>query len=281
MTVFISIVFLYCPFIYAFNIPSMIVPQVTFSGMKSTSLRKVFLLAGLAIMTTFQLSATNTSGDSVRIQYPHTLKVNLASTLFKKISLAYEYQIDDNWSVLAGGGYRFNGDIPDLAGFSRLHVEDGSNGMRGYTGTLSTRYRIRPCHCEGPAGFYAGAYVTTTYLWGKMAVTYNTGNELVDVTADASLREMGIGLQLGYQFVFWDRVTLDLMFMGPRRSHHRLDLALESQYAEQVIPIIQEEINKRLEQFGIDPLEIDRDASSKTTFGSTNFRYSISIGFMF
>lgn len=259
----------------------MIIPQNTTIHLNKRRIRKGLILAACMCMTSLHVFSRDPVNDSTGMAFPNAAKLNLASAFFNKVSLAYERQINDKWSVLAGGGYRFGGKIPELAGFSVLQMKSSSRGMKGYTFSAATRYRIRPCDCKGPAGFYAGAYVTSTYLWGDLVVAYSSGEQLIDVAGEASLREVGIGLQLGYQFVFWDRLIVDLMFMGPRRSYHRLNLSLESQYAAEVIPVIQEEINKRLRQFGIDPLEIEPDASTRTSFGSTNFRYAVSIGFRF
>jgi hypothetical protein len=108
-----------------------------------------------------------------------------------------------------------------------------------------------------------------------------TGTRYIDVGGAGDLMEYGIGLELGYQFVFRERWIVDLMFMGPRSSFQQLRLVLDSQFAEDVIPQIEEELNDKLAWFGMGPVSIPTDAEAKVNFGFTNFRYSLSIGFLF
>ena len=95
------------------------------------------------------------------------------------------------------------------------------------------------------------------------------------------MQEYGVGLQLGYQFTIKKRLIIDLLFMGPRTSFQRLKLELDSQFASEIIPRIEEEINERLDWWGMDPISIPTDANAVIDFRFPNFRYAIGIGFLF
>jgi hypothetical protein len=95
------------------------------------------------------------------------------------------------------------------------------------------------------------------------------------------LREYGIGLQVGYQFTVRDRFVVDLMFFGPRRATNRLNLDLESDYAEEVIELLEEELNNLLDNVGIDPVSLTVSTEPRFNFGFNYFRYGISIGYKF
>ena len=58
-------------------------------------------------------------------------------------------------------------------------------------------------------------------------------------------------------------------------------MELDSQFAEEVIPLIEDEINKRLEWWGMDPISIPTDAAVETAFRFNNFMYTVSVGYMF
>jgi hypothetical protein len=60
------------------------------------------------------------------------------------------------------------------------------------------------------------------------------------------MQEYGLGLQLGYQFVIKKRLLVDLMFMGPRTSFQRLKMEMNSDFASEIIPLIEQEIKKGL-----------------------------------
>jgi hypothetical protein len=214
--------------------------------------------------------------------YKNTIKVNGAGVLLNNASLLYERDLKKNWSMMLGAGYRWGGDIPKAFGLGSVVVTSNSKGLRGYSITPEVRYYFNYCECGGPrTGFYAGIYGRFTRLYGDLAFNVWNGSEYIDVGAAGGLREFGGGIQLGYQFVFKKRFVIDLMFAGPRRSHLKVDLALESDFIEDAIPLIEEEINKRLAWFGKEPISLDMHPEVEHTFGFTNFRYALGIGYRF
>jgi hypothetical protein len=222
---------------------------------------------------------SQTSTDST---FKNTLKLNGAAVLLNNISLLYERDVKKNWTVQLGAGYRWGGGIPKALGLDDVVVSSSTRGIRGYSVSPELRYYFNYCDCGGPkTGFYAGLYARHTRLWGDTRINVWNGSDYVDVGGLSNLREFGGGLQLGYQFVFKGRFVVDLMFAGPRRSHMRLDLELESDFIEEAIPVIEEEINKRLEWFGKDPITLDVHPEVSYSFGFTNFRYAVGIGYRF
>ncbi|MEN8203625.1 MAG: DUF3575 domain-containing protein [Bacteroidota bacterium] len=214
--------------------------------------------------------------------YKNTIKLNGAAIMFNKASLLYERDLRKNWSVILGAGYRWGGNIPGVFGLGDVVVTSNTRGFRGYSISPELRYYFNYCDCGGPhTGFYAGLYGRYTKFYGNVQFNIWNGTDYVDVGGAGNLREFGGGLQLGYQFVFKKRFVVDLMFAGPRRSHMRMDLSLESEFIEDVIPVIEEEINKRLAWFGKDPISIDIHPEVNFNFGFTNFRYAVAIGYRF
>ncbi|MCK4881121.1 MAG: hypothetical protein KAS82_10685 [Bacteroidales bacterium] len=90
-----------------------------------------------------------------------------------------------------------------------------------------------------------------------------------------------MGLQIGYQLIFKERFLVDFMFAGPRLSTNRIRFTLDSDDVEALVPIIEEEINKRLDWLGMDPISINPSPEIETNFGFKNFRYAIGIGILF
>ena len=56
--------------------------------------------------------------------------------------------------------------------------------------------------------------------------------------------------------------------------------SIESDYLDELVPAIEEEINRRLDLLGIDPISIDPSSEMKANFGYRNFRYCIGIGIL-
>ena len=118
-------------------------------------------------------------------------------------------------------------------------------------------------------------------MYGDLGFRFWNGTEYIDATGYGDLHELGLGAQLGYQLTIRKRLAIDLMFMGPRRSLQWLELDLESEYMHELVPLIEEAINRRLEAVGADPIAIPTEASSNLRFWFTNFRYTICIGYRF
>jgi len=214
--------------------------------------------------------------------YKNTIKLNGAAVILNNASLLYERDLRKNWSVMLGAGYRWGGDIPKAFGLGSVVVTSKSTGLRGFSLTPELRYYFNFCECGGPrTGFYAGLYGRYIRLYGDLKFNVWNGSDFIDVGAAGNLREFGGGLQLGYQFVIKKRFVVDLMFAGPRRSHFKMELNLESEFIEDAIPLIEEEINKRLAWFGKDPISLDIHPDVSHTFGFTNFRYAVAIGYRF
>ncbi len=74
---------------------------------------------------------------------------------------------------------------------------------------------------------------------------------------------------------------VDFMFAGPRLTRDKIGFTIDSDYMEDLIPIIEEEINKRLEWLGKDPVTLNQSTEIEAKFGFGNFRYGIAIGILF
>lgn len=240
------------------------------------------LLLSMPVISQSGLDSTGMEPALSDPVYKNTIKLNGAAIIFHTVSLLYERDLKKNWSVLLGSGYRWGGDIPKVFGLGHVVVTSSTRGLRGYSISPELRYYFNYCECGGPrTGFYAGLYGRYTRFYGDLHFNVWDGTKYMDVGAAGNLREFGVGLQLGYQFVFKKRFVVDLMFAGPRRSQLKMDLELESEFIENVIPVIEDEINKRLEWFGKDPISLDMHPEVSHKFGFTNFRYSVAIGYRF
>lgn len=240
--------------------------------------RKSFIVLSLTII----LSAPVQSQPGSDTLYKNTVKINSVAIALNNISLLYERELNPHWSVTLGAGYRWGGSLPKAFGLGDVIVSSSTKGLRGYSFTPEVRYYFNFCGCgSGQTGFYAGAYGRYTRFYGDLTFNVWNGSDYVDVGGAGNFRELGLGLQLGYQFVFAKRFTVDLMFAGPRRSFNKLELSLDSRYLEEVIPLIEEEINQRLEWLGMDPISIDAQPEVEAKFGFTNFRYGVGIGYRF
>lgn len=241
-------------------------------------------LAATAQVDTTQVDTTQVdiTQDKTLQVYRNGLKLNAMGLVFHNVSLLYERSLNEHLTLQVGTGYRWGGDLPKVFGLGDLIVSSNTRGLRGYHITPELRYYFNFCECgDSPAGFYTGLYTRYTQYYGDLNFHFWTGTEYMDAAVVSNISEMGAGIQLGYQFVFKKRFSVDFMFAGPRFSTYRLKCSIDSDYAAELAPIIEEEINRRLEWLGMDPITISPSAEIDTRVGFRNFRYAVSFGFMF
>jgi hypothetical protein len=240
--------------------------------------KKVLLCILLALLFTFTATAQE---RSVPV-YRNAVKLNVIGLALHNVSLFYERSLNDHWTLQAGTGYRWGGGLPKVFGMGDLIVSSKTTGLRGYHISPELRYYFNFCECESsPSGLYTGLYTRYTKYYGDLNFHYWTDTEYADAAVASNFSEMGVGIQIGYQFIFKKRFSVDFMFAGPRLSTYRLKCSIDSDYAEELTPIIEEEINRRLEWLGMDPITITPSAEIDTRVGFRNFRYALAFGFMF
>jgi len=220
--------------------------------------------------------------DSIVPDYKNIVKVNTAALLLSNVSLLYERKLNEHWSVLAGAGYRWGGSVPKALGLGEVIVSSSTSGITGFSITPEIRYYFNFCECGGfPSGLYTGLYGRYTKFYGDLTFNVWNGSEYYQALVSSNLREFGGGLQLGYQFIFKQRWTVDFMFAGPRLSTYKFKADLESDDLEALVDAIEEEINKLRESIGMDPVSIDPSTELEANFGFINFRYAIGFGILF
>ena len=214
----------------------------------------------------------------------NALKLNTMALILNNGSFIYERNLRGPWSIQAGAGYRYGGGVPKVLGLGDLILTSETKGIKGYSFTPEVRYYFRNCEClASMAGLYLGLYTRYTKFFGDLSFHYWTGSEYIDLLSASSYRELGMGFQLGYQLAIKKRFLVDFMFAGPRLSTSKIRCTIDSDYLDELVPAIEEEINKRLEWLGQDPVSVDLLESNtvEARFGFKSFRYGISIGYLF
>lgn len=202
----------------------------------------------------------------------------------RNLSISYERLISNNMSLSLQLGYLR---VPKLLDDTLLNLvaisersRDGLNIALDYRYYPGARNR-RPA----PDGLYIGAYVSYYGIRFKntMDVLYTTVDQGGGLNGRIDV--VNLGLELGYQFIFWKRLSLDLLLFGPSVTYMHGYLEISGDLDKDQIQNIDKEIvDKLLNRF---PLlgtlfnsETLKFTGSRTNFGAL-FRYSIQIGFHF
>lgn len=227
------------------------------------------------------------AADPDTLLYKNVLKVNITAPVLwgsGNYILEYERLLTPKVSARVGLGYRsfpkfLDREKGDSAFIIRDHINHGGLGAS----VDMKYYLLKENKYPAPRGIYIGPFVSyfSTHFENSFHIQHI---DPASFTVDTRFKVLGVGFQLGYQFLFWDRVALDLCLVGPSASWYyaslnadaSLDLAEHEFY---------EEFQKRFgEQYPIinllaEDLSIDRKGRlSKITYG---YRYYISIGIAF
>ncbi|MEI7501207.1 MAG: DUF3575 domain-containing protein [Bacteroidota bacterium] len=202
----------------------------------------------------------------------------------KNITFSYERILSPRQSISLELGYLefprlFDDTIINLVNITS-HQKKGINVTLEYRFYL-TKLNVRPI----PAGLYIGPYLT---YYGYQ---FKNGLDLMHPSADPNGMIKGnywsfnLGLELGYQFVFWKRWTLDLVMFGPSASYFGGETEITGELSLEQIKAINEALYKKL----IDRFPVMEYLSVDKTFKQTGkldilrmgFRYLVQIGFHF
>lgn len=201
----------------------------------------------------------------------------------RNFTLSYERLIRNNQSVAIQLGYlvipRFFDTLVSL-----VKVEDFKR--RGVNIAVDYRYypqfrNRRPA----PDGLYIGGYLSYYGFRFNNNIDIMATSEVNDGNMRGSLNMVNLGFELGYQFIFWKRFSVDLLMFGPSLSIYSRRLELTGDLTEADFEKIDEELAKKLmDRFPV--LGYLFGGETATFSGSnvkigTGFRYSIQIGYHF
>ena len=140
---------------------------------------------------------------------------------------------------------------------------------------------------NAPRGIYIGPYYSYNYFEKKNTwlLKSGSGGNTESVESKTSLVVNTVGFEMGYQFIFWKRVSLDMVVVGPGIAAYNLKTSLGTNLPEADRQKFFENLNQALADkfpgysYVIGEEEFQKKGSAKTTgFG---FRYMIMIGFRF
>jgi len=191
-------------------------------------LKTILLTIILVVIIGFQsLYALDT--DSLKI-HKNIIRWNITPMFVvgpKSVVLGYERVFNNSQSASVNIGYLEKAPYVNAEGEAIQFFDQSKNG--GFDISIDYRFYFKKRNkYPAPDGLYWGPYTSYYQLWQDASINL-IDNDIIKNTANysSSFRMINIGVQLGYQFVFKKRFTLDLMLVGPSFSHYRFDMALD------------------------------------------------------
>jgi hypothetical protein len=147
----------------------------------------------------------------------NSIMINLSNPMLisnKFQIIGYERILPNNQSFTVNVGIfsipKFRGDLADSLGLNTDYKDKGFHFSTDYRFYLKKENKY-----AAPRGVYLAPYYTYNHLNRENSWNVENDGIIDEVYTNLNLNIHTIGAELGYQFVFWDRVALDLILMGP------------------------------------------------------------------
>jgi hypothetical protein len=202
----------------------------------------------------------------------------------RNITISYERLIKRNMSVALQVGYLL---FPKLTGDTIAKIISLTTSQK-YGVNIAADYRYYPMarnRRSAPDGLYIGGYLSYYGFNFKNNFEFVKNDIIQNGAFEGKLRIGNLGFELGYQFLFWKRVSLDLLLFGPSISYYSGTFQMSGSLDQEEIDNIDDElVNKLLNRF---PLlktifsgETLKFSGTRNSFNA-GLRYSIQLGIAF
>jgi hypothetical protein len=230
-------------------------------------------------------------GLQVTAQYAgkkNTAYVNVTNPLLfgsKAFIIGYERVIGKHQSISVNIGRMSLPKFGKGADNDSVSLQRNSNDKGLH---LSAEYRFYLAgenKYEAPRGVYIGPYYSYNHFSRSNDWLLNTTSFTGDVNSDLGLTINTVGVEFGYQFVFWKRLSLDLILFGPGIASYKVKTSLNTTLSAEEEALFFEKLNGYLQDkipgynMVIKEGDFKRTGSTNTT--SFGFRYMVNIGFRF
>jgi len=223
--------------------------------------------------------------EKVKVRHPNIIKINTLALPFNNLSLYYERSIIPRLSAGIGFGYKYGGLIPKVFSVNNSVIEFEMDKIQGYSITPDVRYYLKSCDAGKLEGFYVGLYFRYTYYSTDVNFTYSQINLPVEYPhADMVMKEYGLGIELGYQLILWERFSIDFLFIGSRYSFYRIGYKFDTEPSQEFLDDLSQHLNQVVDNLGIDynvEVEQEKGTEFRASFPFLSMRFGLSLGFAF
>jgi hypothetical protein len=248
-------------------------------------LKKVILIAILFVSLFLVKKVTGQQSDT--LAYRNVIKYNITAPLLWGIEnyiFEYERVLSPTRTFSIELGYRT---FPKIIGVgktdSAIIVRDHKN-KGGISANIDYRFYLKKENkYSAPRGIYVSPYIN--YFNNKFENTVSTFySDLASSKITTQIDVFGMGAQLGYQFVFYNRLSLDICIMGPSIAWYNINMKVDGSVnlddgliREEMVEIILE--NYPSFNLFFNDFEINKKGRiSQLSYG---YRYYFKIGFLF
>jgi hypothetical protein len=253
--------------------------------MTSRNLKAINILIFLAIFV--QFGAFGQEREKTKKELKNTIWINIFNPIIdaRYVVFGYERVLKNNQTFTFNIGRfalpRFDLiDLDEDLGLTNEYKDWGINtsvDYRFYLGKLN-KY-------SAPRGVYLAPYYSFNHFNRENKWILDTESFDGEVITDFTLNIHTLGGQLGYQFIFWRRLAVDLVLIGPGIGYYGMKVKLGTSLEPDDESLLFQTLNDALKEkfpgydLVIEPGEFEKKGSASIT--TLGFRYMIHIGFRF
>ena len=252
---------------------------VSFINADTTSLKSLLLLVFVLAVDSLAIAQITPQA----IQRKNSVKLELTHLLYpRSIVFSYERVTRPYQTFCILAGYE---EFPPLIDVnSDIHVKQDLNRSGFKAGADYRFYLKKENKYLAPHGTYIGPYFSFHDFNNKreLEVKVDGIDESAILTTDFNV--INLGFQLGHQFVIKDRLTLDIVTLGPSISKYHANMQLDGDFTFDKDEVQNEIFLKVLDTFPLlDELLSDKELSSEGKFDSWSYgwRFQFHIGYHF
>jgi len=178
-----------------------------------------------------------------------------------------------------------NIDFGDSIQLAKSSTQTGYNISVDYRFYLAKENKYRAPHGLYIGPYYSHVHFKRTSTWDLSNLKDSSGNAYGTVSTDFGIDINGLGFELGYQFIVWKRLAIDLILIGPGLAKYEISTKLNAEMDQDDKEKLFKKINDYLtEKVPGYSLVVDGEGYEKS--GTTNtttigYRYMVHLGFFF
>ena len=220
--------------------------------------------------------------------YKNVIRYNLSGAIVfgidKYIVFGYERVVSPHQSFSINVG---RASLPKLITISTDSFDLEKDQKRsGFNISADYRfYLARENKFRIPHGVYIGPYYSYNHFTGENHWTYKRGGANSNIGTNTDFDVHTFGFELGYQFVLWKRLTLDMLMVGPGVGFYnykaKFDSNIDAATREQLFQGLQQLLTQKFPgmNYVFSDKEFSADGTMKTS--AIGHRCILHVGFLF
>jgi hypothetical protein len=246
-------------------------------------------LISLLLVVNYTMAQNTVDKTDTSRYYKNIIRYNLSGALLfgpdKYIVLGYERVLSPRQSISVNFG---RASLPKLVSISTDSFEVQKDQKRsGVNFSVDYRfYLAKENKYRAPHGLYIGPYYSFNRFTNETKWAYKQSSSTnKDVNATTKFTINTIGFELGYQFILWKRLALDLVLIGPGFGFYdykaTFNSNIDSATKAQIFDGLQQLLTQKFPGMNYVFSDEQIDANGVLRSNTIGFRYIIHIGFNF